>query len=471
MIDMVTRFMNEYNYNTKTMRILPFKSAKYAFVKSVYWFYMKYSEIIRMIDNDRLNEDNLKQHTQYLKNTETQFRESFEKIAAANDIDELTAGTEEFFNRILAFNGYIRLYDRTFSFYFYKHDYDGVNYNDSGVNKFLENVISQLNFKRKEINAITILGAREAYGHLIREGFLDSFVYVPTYFKNNTLNNYFLIDHDNTYRRLIDMYSRENAWKKIIYGNFEETRTSTNFDIGFMGCQKQDYYLQNNPELCDLIAKMGELRSKVAKGGVMFLLMPRIFLTNEVLENIYTYMRNINIFFGGKSDAFAIVIGNRKVLRDKKLNEIIDLMKHVALGENLNCPIDIECLPMAEIRFRSFTPSKEELEEVIDANSTILHNFFNKATKNMELKTEEEIRHPLIPFGPGQLGLVLVSGKIDGIVDEGNGIYHVIKGSTRVEQNQHTTMTNSMERVVETVTSTGVSVAMLTASGKYIQLA
>ena len=89
----------------------------------------------------------------------------------------------------------------------------------------------------------------------------------------------------------------------------------------------------------------------------------------------------------------------------------------------------------------------------------------------MELKTEEETRHPLIPFGPGQLGLVLVSGKIDGIVDEGNGVYHVIKGSSRVERNEHSSMTTSMDRTLEVVTSTGVSVAMLTASGKYVQLA
>ena len=45
------------------------------------------------------------------------------------------------------------------------------------------------------------------------------------------------------------------------------------------------------------------------------------------------------------------------------------------------------------------------------------------------------------------------------------------KGSTRVERNEYTARTTSMERTVETVTSTGVSVAMLTASGKYIQLA
>ena len=44
----------------------------------------------------------------------------------------------------------------------------------------------------------------------------------------------------------------------------------------------------------------------------------------------------------------------------------------------------------------------------------------------------KEEKQPLLPLNLGQLGLVLTSGCLDGIVDEGNGFAHIIKG--RVEK-------------------------------------
>lgn len=474
MIDTIEKFTREYNYHMKTIRVLPFKSAKYNVLKTVYRFYMQYSEILRMIDNNRLNNELKNVHRQYLGNVHTQLKEYVEKIMQSEDINVLVTNLENLFTGvILQLNGYVRLYGSTFSLPLYSTDYNGVEYGQENTDELMDAAINQLNFKRKDINAITILGAKDGYGSLVHEGCLNTLIKAPTWFKNNTVNNYVLIDEETTHRSILYTQNYTSLYKKLIYGTFEEVKTSTNFDIGFMGCQGLYgyFYSSSEDEVENILIKMAELRSKVAKGGVMFLLFPRIFLTIPVLENIFSYMRNVNIFIGGQSDAYALVVGTRKLLRDKKLDGIIELMKHVAFGENLINPIDLECLPMAEVRFRSVTPSRDEIEEVIGANSVFLHNFFNKATKNMELKTEEETRHPLIPFGPGQLGLVLVSGKIDGVVDEGNGVYHVIKGSSRVERNEHSSMTTSMDRTLEIVTSTGVSVAMLTASGKYVQLA
>jgi hypothetical protein len=41
---------------------------------------------------------------------------------------------------------------------------------------------------------------------------------------------------------------------------------------------------------------------------------------------------------------------------------------------------------------------------------------------------EENAKNPLLPFNTGQLGLVLTSGCLDGIIDEGNGYSHIVKG-------------------------------------------
>jgi hypothetical protein len=46
-------------------------------------------------------------------------------------------------------------------------------------------------------------------------------------------------------------------------------------------------------------------------------------------------------------------------------------------------------------------------------------------------KTINDTRRPLLPFSSGQLGLVLISGDINGAIEEKeNGCFHVVKGSS-----------------------------------------
>ena len=111
-----------------------------------------------------------------------------------------------------------------------------------------------------------------------------------------------------------------------------------------------------------------------------------------------------------------------------------------------------------------------ELIQLLIEKHGYIRRFDSQVKRKLELKTEEEVRHPLLPFSPGQLGLVLVSGKIDGIVDEGNGAYHVIKGSTRPKTTTTEKYDENYKPVTEVVRSAATSVAMLTADGRYIEL-
>lgn len=40
-------------------------------------------------------------------------------------------------------------------------------------------------------------------------------------------------------------------------------------------------------------------------------------------------------------------------------------------------------------------------------------------------------QRPLLPFTIGQIGLILTSGFLDGIIDEENGFKHVVKGQVK----------------------------------------
>lgn len=74
--------------------------------------------------------------------------------------------------------------------------------------------------------------------------------------------------------------------------------------------------------------------------------------------------------------------------------------------------------------FRGSTLDMEELAGIVKTSSATAE-FWEKQTQKA---FSDQSRNPLLPFNVGQLGLVLTSGSLDGIIDEGYGNYHVVKG-------------------------------------------
>lgn len=472
--NMIRDYINNYDQLNKNIKLLPFQSAKHSVITSLYEFYVKYSELLRMLEHESWKNCGAMEHIGYYKDVQIALADAFSEIMKAENVEALSADITKLRNDvILPFNGFVALYERDFPTYFYFEKYRDFNSKED-IDKFFEECISQLNISRKELNAITIAGAcKSEYIYSPRDVFLDTLLNVNKSFRNNEIHNYVLVNNSVLFTRLqLAQEDEEITVEKMICGNCDEVKTSTNFDVGLMGCQKlSDYFQLENEEKSEiLVDSIAELRSKIAKGGLMFLLMPRIFLSVYALRAICSYLNNINVFIGGKNNAYVFIAGNRTTLREKNLKNLNEMLSKIALGENVRCPLDIKCAPMAEVRFRSSAPTEEEVEDVVASNNTLVNNFFKKAIKSVELKTEEETRHPLIPFGPGQLGLILVSGKIDGIVDEGDGNYHVIKGSARRKEFRTGFSEENQIRKVENTIATKVSVAMLTADGKYIEL-
>ena len=74
--------------------------------------------------------------------------------------------------------------------------------------------------------------------------------------------------------------------------------------------------------------------------------------------------------------------------------------------------------------FRGHHLSEDDIKKFV-----MNDNFFNKIYKSEEAYFDRyEGKHPLLPFTNGQLGLVLVSGFLDGIIEEDNGHCHIVKG-------------------------------------------
>lgn len=86
---------------------------------------------------------------------------------------------------------------------------------------------------------------------------------------------------------------------------------------------------------------------------------------------------------------------------------------------------------------------------------------------------EKFIEHkpaPLLPFKKSQVGQVLASGKLDGIIDEGDGYAHAIRGhvSKAVRRNEEYKIVNGRESRVRTeITNNVISISMFKSDGEY----
>lgn len=75
-------------------------------------------------------------------------------------------------------------------------------------------------------------------------------------------------------------------------------------------------------------------------------------------------------------------------------------------------------------RFRGSKLNEQELAEMHNASKCTAMFWKEQQVE----KFNETKSRPLLPFNIGQLGLILTSGCLDGIVDEGNGFCHAVKG-------------------------------------------
>ena len=108
----------------------------------------------------------------------------------------------------------------------------------------------------------------------------------------------------------------------------------------------------------------------------------------------------------------------------------------------------------------------EEVEQIIEKSSLM-----NKMWENQRVeKLDETIKNPLLPFNIGQLGLVLTSGCLDGIVDEGDGHSHLIKGRVSKQIVETETDTEKGIEITET-TVNKVEINVLLPNGEFKVLA
>ena len=241
----------------------------------------------------------------------------------------------------------------------------------------------------------------------------------------------------------LTVYEAKESYTRVIYGSISDSKIKNNaFDILYIqpivvNGANVGTIKGNSTENEYIINMFKYLR----EGGVAITLMPFTRLSEENCKMFSRYLKNIQIFKADEEDfkniGLVYIVGQKKKNRNVEPKEYIKL-RASCLVDNIKefNIINLKdynkyTLPRAFIEidiFRGGILDDKEIESIFK-NSTLKEKVYENEVYKPIYKEEKQ---PLLPLNLGQLGLVLTSGCLDGIVNEENGFAHLIKG--RVEK-------------------------------------
>ena len=266
---------------------------------------------------------------------------------------------------------------------------------------------------------------------------------------------------------------------KVVKGPLKGSRIQNNsFDIIFV-----DPIIDNDYNIYAPFQNKGEKKyiSEMYKylrdDGIFILQIPFYRLYKGLCASLSKALNNIQIFKSHIDDfdkyGIIYIIGQKNVSNFIKEDEYKKLRRCYNI-ENIKNFYDMNFksydLKQQFIDIELFKGSLLDIDEIktMFEQSKMLENSFNSQKIK---KTDEDIRKPLLPFNIGQLGLVLTSGCLDGIVEEKDGNCHLIKGrvSKQVIQTE-TNIRQGLNEVTET-TVNKVEINVLLPNGEFKTLA
>jgi len=260
---------------------------------------------------------------------------------------------------------------------------------------------------------------------------------------------------NNDQRTNVDFYgldSNENVqtsyvrsfFKRLIYGKLKGcVITNGCFDIVFcappISINKEivgGQFVKREREL--LVKTVDYLRPH----GLLVFAIPYYRFAAEICAFLVKNYENLQVFCDGYSK-LAYVTGTKRetsvpvaIVKTEEYLQLRNLPLHfyskIPVLPDINS-FNLQPQGFEVKRFRGSQLNEAELVEMYCSSKSTADFWKEQRAERLS----ESQAHPLLPFTIGQLGLILTSGCLDGIVDEGNGYCHAVKG--RVVKKTETT--------------------------------
>lgn len=267
---------------------------------------------------------------------------------------------------------------------------------------------------------------------------------------------------------------------KVIKGEMKGSRIQNDaFDIIIVNCPIK-YTLNENLTNSALVklekAYVQNIYKYIRTDGVALITIPYYRMHKDMCAMIAKYFKNIQIVKGINKDQeeknLIYILAqkdNSKTIDEEAFSAMRRLYDYDNAPSFYSTELKNYEIPYNYIEIETFKGSILDMEEMfkIVENSGCMDYFFKK--QEVE-KISENQKQPLLPFNIGQIGLVLTSGCLDGIVDEGDGNCHLVKGRVSKKSSEEKEIKDGVLETHETIANK-VEINVILPNGEFKTLA
>ena len=208
--------------------------------------------------------------------------------------------------------------------------------------------------------------------------------------------------------------------------------------------------------------------------GLMIYSIPLTHMYKEVCQYLAKNLKDIQIRLDG---IHVYICGYRNTDKNREADkDVLIALRTLQLNRSNDCysldnPLNSFTLPLPATQVLTFRGSR--LDETEFAAMYEKSNATETFLKEQRVdKLSDNAKSPLLPFNVGQLGLILTSGCLDGVIDEGNGICHAVKGRVIKKRDVQKEVDNQKDKIdVTEIVANRVEINAFLADGTYKCLA
>lgn len=176
------------------------------------------------------------------------------------------------------------------------------------------------------------------------------------------------------------------------------------------------------------------------KDAPIFVTLNAYALEKDTVLFLSNYIDNISAYYS-KHGNIIVIYGTKKAIRTPNPKEFNDIISGLIIGEMKAFDGTIEFLNNSEkeMIFEYLYYDENAIINMLSKASSKAFTLEDKILEDMQLKKKESKISPPLPLNPGQIGLVLVSGHMDGLVDADGDAPHLISGNVFKKQDMNIT--------------------------------
>lgn len=267
---------------------------------------------------------------------------------------------------------------------------------------------------------------------------------------------------------------------KVVRGELKGSRIANDaFDYMIAKCSISAKLSDNM--LVNSVAKrekeyLYNLNKYLRPGGVILIAIPYYRMYKDLAEMIAKNYHNVKVFKSTgaywQEKKYIYIYAQKNTVKgfDNAAYEALRKSYNPELLEDFDENLKLDyVLPAKFIPIETFRGSvldMEELHYLVEHSGALDEMFENQHVE----KIGESSTRPLLPFNIGQIGLVLTSGCLDGIIDEGDGHYHLVKGQVSKKSDVESNISDGIIDETEII-SNRVEINVLLPNGEFKTLA